>query len=129
MKPDWLLAGTLALAACAPTQVFPPELAPEYVTRRTAKFYLYGPQQPGRPEPLPKETYVRLQREEHGFSVVQLADGRSGYVATEDIRLAPPSARAVSEAELFPERFEPPPEMPEPDLTTPVSDVPSLAAP
>ncbi len=125
MKPENVLLAAVAwsCAGCTPVHVFAPSDAPEFVTIRQARFYQYGPLQPGRPEKLDRETFVRLSTWEPGYSKVQLADGRSGYVANEEIRLAPPAARPVGDEELFPERYAV--LMPEPDLTMPVADVPA----
>lgn len=122
----WILA-LLAqgVFSCAPLEVYTPENSPEYMTVKLTPWYRRGPQQPGDPDMLKKQTFVRLVTKEYGFSRVQLADGRTGYVATDDIRLAPPPGRAVGERELFPERLvEPAPPLPEPDLAMPVAEIP-----
>ncbi len=75
---------------------------------------------------LARETFVRLLSKEDGFSRVQLADGRAGYVATEDLRPASAAGRAVANAELFPERaVELAPHVPESDFSMPVSEIPA----
>ncbi|MFZ4681219.1 MAG: hypothetical protein ACOYMS_01855 [Terrimicrobiaceae bacterium] len=123
---QWILALlTLGLFSCTTAEVYTPENSPEYMTVKYTPLYRRGPQQPGDPDMLEQQTLVRLVTKEYGFSRVQLADGRSGYVATDDIRLAPPSGRAVGERELFPERLvEAAPPLPEPDLAMPVAEIP-----
>ena len=127
MKHRELLAGVflLGLFGCAPMEVYTSENSPEYMTVKKTPFFLHGPKQPGAPDVLQPQTFVKLQRKEYGFSVIQLDDGRSGYIATEDIRQAPPAGRAVNEDELFPQRriestFVPPPE---PNFSLPVGEV------
>lgn len=133
MKHDrWLLLGLgLGLGGCASTrEAFAPDRAPEYMVLRETSFFLRGPAQPGRPDKLPKQTIVRLRIKENGYSVVQLSDGRTGYVADEDLRLAPPQGRAVAESELYPERFADfaAADLPEPDLSLPVNDIPQQSS-
>lgn len=123
---SWMAAVILAgfCAGCAPVEVYSPDKAPEYMTSKEASFFIRGPQQPGAPEILPPETFVRLMRKEYGYSVVKLDDDRAGYIANDDIRVAPPSARAVSDQQLFPERYAAEVvNLPEPDLTLPVAEV------
>ena len=127
MKPEYAIFAAIALGypGCTPVQVYAPDQAPEYVTKRKVDFFPYGPQQPGPPEILERETFVKIQSWEPGYSKVTLGDGRSGYVANEEIRVAPPAARPVADEELFPERYAL--LIPEPDLTMPVEDVPEDA--
>jgi hypothetical protein len=126
----WILAlFAQGIFSCAPLEVYTPENSPEYMTVKYTPLYRRGPQQPGDPDMLEKQTLVRLLTREYGFSRVQLTDGRTGYVATDDIRLAPPPGRAVGERELFPERAserfgELAPPLPEPDLAMPVAEIP-----
>lgn len=91
-----LLRGSLALlclvlASCA-TETFAPEVAPEYVIIRDfTPYYRLGPQQGRGPdESLRAGTRIKLLRREMGFSLVQLADSRTGYVANENMTVAPP---------------------------------------
>ncbi len=122
----WLLGLGLCLTGCASRmEVFAPDQAPEYMVARTTPFYKNGPSQPGRPDQLPPETFVQLKARDAAYSVVALPDGRSGYVATEDLRPAPPTGRAVAGAELFPEKYADfaAVNLPEPDLTLPVEDI------
>ena len=61
------------------------------VSVKGAEFYRYGPQQGNGPdEKLPQDTLVMLIRPSFGYSKVQLMNGQQGYVATQDIRAAPP---------------------------------------
>lgn len=126
MKPDFRILGMIALCCfgCASPEVYTSENAPEFMTNRKSSFFIRGPQQPGAPEELPPQTFFRLMRKEPGYSVVQLGDGRSGYIANEDIRLAPPSGRSVSDEELFPEKYVRARYVePEPDFSMPVQEI------
>jgi hypothetical protein len=52
--------------------------------------YRTGPQQPNGPDQsLPKDTLVVLLTKNFGYSRVQIENGLNGYVATEDLALAP----------------------------------------
>lgn len=113
------------------------------VSADKTSFFRYGPQQGNGPDQeLPKDTLVTLIRPSFGYSKVQLVNGSlEGYVASEDIRPAPPTLLAAlnpattdpsisSGAENFDvESSEPPPPetLPDPDLpptTTEPSQVP-----
>lgn len=103
-------------------------------------FYRYGPQQGnGADQELPRDTLVTLIRPSFGYCKVQLVQGaQEGYVASEDIKPAPPTLLAAlnppaptpeSSSEL--ENFDvnssepPPPEgLPAPDLP-PTGDSPA----
>ncbi|MDQ6623219.1 MAG: hypothetical protein M3Y86_07010 [Verrucomicrobiota bacterium] len=102
-------------------------------------FYRYGPQQGNGPdETLPKDTLMTLIRPSFGYCKVQLVAGaKEGYVASEDIRPAPPtlvasltapppSVTASSQENFDIRSTEPPPPetLPDPDLP-PASDVPA----
>jgi hypothetical protein len=61
------------------------------VSVKQAEFYLYGPQQANGPDQkLPQDTLVMLIRPSFGYSKVKLMNGLQGYVASQDIRAAPP---------------------------------------
>jgi hypothetical protein len=61
------------------------------VSVKQAEFYLYGPQQANGPDQkLPRDTLVMLIRPSFGYSKVKLMNGQQGYVASQDIRAAPP---------------------------------------
>jgi len=89
-----LLGSGVVLAACA-TQTFRPDQAPEYVIIRSdTPFYRYRPKQGGGPDAsLSVETRVKLLRKERGYSLVQLEDSRTGYVANESMEVAPPGSQ------------------------------------
>lgn len=105
-------------------------------------FYRFGPQQGNGPdEKLPKDTLMTLIRPSFGYCKVQLVAGaKEGYVASEDIKPAPPTLVAAlttpppsvtSAAENFDTRASepPPPEtLPAPDLP-PAVDAPSPPPP
>ncbi len=90
----------LALASCAvyfflggcAMETYAPDAAPEYVIIRDfTAFYRLGPEQGrGADASLPPQTRVKLLRREMGFSLVQLEDLRTGYVANENMAVAPP---------------------------------------
>lgn len=127
----WLLGLGLCLTGCASRmEVFAPDRAPEYMVARETPIYKNGPSQPGRPDQLPPETFVHLKARDAAYSVVVLPDGRSGYVATEDLRPAPPAGRAVAETELFPEKYADfaAVDLPEPDFLLPVEDVAGVSS-
>src|ERR1700732_4453428 len=61
------------------------------VSVKQAEFFLYGPQQGNGPDQkLPQDTLMMLIRPSFGYSKVQLMNGQQGYVASQDIRAAPP---------------------------------------
>jgi hypothetical protein len=125
LKGGLLGLGLIASGCATVTQNYEPGREPEMMTQRETPFYQHGPAQPGRPEMLPPQTFVALSREESGFSRVRLSDGRFGYLPTEDLRVAPPSARPVATEELFPPTVDDLAlNLPEPDLTLPVADLP-----
>ena len=85
-----LLAVAALLSACA-TRSFPPETAPEYsIIREFTPFYRLGPMQARPDAALRAGTRVKMLRQEMGYSLVQLEDLRTGYVANENMAPAPP---------------------------------------
>ena len=62
------------------------------VTADSTAFYRYGPQQgSGADQKLQRNALVKLIRPSFGYSKVQVVSGgQEGYVASEDIRIAPP---------------------------------------
>ncbi len=85
----------LALCSCTTTKTFAPEQAPEYVTIRDfTPFYRIGPMQSRPDASLPASTRVKMLRQEMGYSYVQLEDSRTGYVANENMAVAPPRPKA-----------------------------------
>lgn len=66
------------------------------VSSSQTAFYHYGPQQGNGPDTqLPHDAIMKVIRPSFGYVKVQLQDGESGYVASEDIR--PASAALVAE--------------------------------
>ncbi|HEY0368930.1 MAG TPA: hypothetical protein VGC85_04990 [Chthoniobacterales bacterium] len=110
------------------------------VSNDGAAFYRYGPQQGNGPdEKLPKDTLLTLIRPSFGYCKVQLVSGaKEGYVASEDIKPAPPTLVAALTkpppspvSTSAPENFDvqnaqpPPPEtLPAPDLPPPTDTPP-----
>ncbi len=97
------------------------------VSVEQTSFFRYGPQQGNGPDQtLPKDTLMTLIRPSFGYCKVHLMAGAEGFVASEDIRPAPPTLLAalnppapVPEAEHFDmQSSEPPPpeSLPDPDL-------------
>jgi hypothetical protein len=97
------LAATLCLNGCALTRrniLHASDGAKLYaVTSAKAPFYKLGPQQGGGPDQeLPRDTLVTLIRPSFGYCKVQLTNGQEGYVANEDIKIAPPALVAAANA-------------------------------
>lgn len=93
-----LMLGAGFLTGCATTPTFAPADAPEMaVFKDFTPFYTRGPQQIQGPDAsLRTGDRVLLLRKEFGFSLVQLPDGRSGYVPNENISVPPaPSPQAA----------------------------------
>ena len=66
------------------------------VAANQTPFYRYGPQQGNGPDAqLPRDSIMKMIRPSFGYVKVQLQDGASGYVASEDIR--PAAATLVAE--------------------------------
>jgi hypothetical protein len=62
------------------------------VAANQTPFYRYGPQQGSGPDSqLPRDSIMKVIRPSFGYVKVQLQDGESGYVASEDIRAAAPT--------------------------------------
>jgi hypothetical protein len=69
----------------------------------TADFYAYGPQQPSGPdETLKKDARLTLVGRAFGYSRVTLADGKTGYIGTEDITPLSAAEIAAEDAALQP---------------------------
>ena len=104
------------------------------VTTAKASFYRYGPQQGNGPdETLPRDTLMTLIRPSFGYCKVQLVGtSKQGYVASEDIKPAPPTlVAALTAPPPSPARENlnfrmtepPPPEtLPDPDLPPPTTE-------
>src|SRR5437762_4792580 len=73
------------------------------VSVKKAEFYFYGPQQVNGPDQkLPQDTLVMLIRPSFGYSKVKLMNGQQGYVASQDIRAAPPELVSAVTAPTIP---------------------------
>jgi hypothetical protein len=73
------------------------------VSVKQAEFYLYGPQQGNGPDrKLPQDTLMMLIRPSFGYSKVQLMNGQQGYVASQDIRAAPPQLVSAETPPMVP---------------------------
>jgi hypothetical protein len=94
-KIIFALAVALCLAGCA-TQSFEPGQEPEFeVAADFAKFYQTGPGQERGPDAsLRTGERFKMLRREMGYSFVLLEDGRTGYVANEEMAAAPPEPLA-----------------------------------
>ncbi|MEI6034733.1 MAG: hypothetical protein WCS65_10690 [Verrucomicrobiae bacterium] len=128
MKWTGLLAGALAFAGCSGGETFPQGSSPEFLTIQKADFFVHGPSQPAPPVELPPQEFVSVLRRESGYSIVRLSDGRTGWVDSINLRPSPPSARAASEDDVFPEKAAANRAMmsaPMPDLKLPVEEVTS----
>src|SRR3954453_14977544 len=65
------------------------------VTADKTAFYRYGPQQGSGPDQeLTRDTLMTVIRPSFGYCKVQLIAGGEGYVASEDIKPAPPTLLA-----------------------------------
>jgi len=70
------------------------------VIRDFAAFYRLGPMQARGPDAtLRSGERLKLTRKEVGYSFVLLEDGRTGYVANEDLAPAPPRPKPTPEPE------------------------------
>jgi hypothetical protein len=100
------------------------------VTSAKAPFYKLGPQQGGGPDmELPRDTLMTLIRPSFGYCKVHLVNGQEGYVASDDIKIAPPALVAAanapppgSESGAHGERFEL--NSTDPRLAVPPEDLP-----
>lgn len=88
-----LLLSAITLASCTtPTTTQTSAAGGAYVvTASKANFFKYGPAQGAGPDfNLLKGQRVTMVKREFGFSKVQTAEGETGYVATEELAVAPP---------------------------------------
>lgn len=78
------------LSGCA-TEDFDPAKAPEFLVQSDyASFYKLGPGQSRGPDAsLQRGEMLKVLRREFGYSYVEIADGRTGYIANEEISPAP----------------------------------------
>jgi hypothetical protein len=97
------IAAAAVLAGCAesnPNQATAANGGKFYaVITDSAPFYRYGPQQGNGPDmKLPKDRLMTLIHPSFGYCKVKLITGEQGYVASDDIRLAPPALVAAATA-------------------------------
>jgi hypothetical protein len=94
MRNVLLFGGLLVLSACA-TRTFNLDQAPEYtVTRSFTPFYSGRPVEGATTDiSLKEKTRVKLLRKETGYSLVQLEDSRTGYVANKNLAVSPPGSQ------------------------------------
>jgi hypothetical protein len=79
-----LLMGCAATGPAAPTDRY-------VISVKAAQFYKYGPAQAFGPDfNLTQGQKVRMVQRQFGYSQVSLEDGTVGYVATEELKPAPP---------------------------------------
>ena len=82
----------VAWAACA-TSGAPSKSTSYMISSPQAEFFKYGPAQAFGPDlALKRGDKVTLVQKQFGYSRILLADGTSGFVATEDLAPAPPPA-------------------------------------
>ena len=88
-----LLLGLMSLWGCATKQV---KVGTRYtVTVPKTAFYKYGPAQSFGPDTtLPQGTVVTMLESTWGFCHVMTEAGLSGYVSSDDLKLAPPAPPA-----------------------------------
>jgi len=87
--PILLLA--LLLSACSSIEYASDQLPRMVVLHDDVPFYLQGPAQGNGPDrTLAKGDEVQVLRKEFGYSFVQLVDGKKGFVANEELAVAPP---------------------------------------
>jgi hypothetical protein len=80
------------------------------VTAEKAPFYEFGPMQGrGADRELPRDTLVTIIRRSSGYSKVKLSDGKTGFVANDDISKAPERLIAKSSDEDWSNLPPPPP--------------------
>ena len=97
------IAAAVVLAGCAesnPNQAMAANGGKFYaVITDSAPFYRYGPQQGNGPDmKLPKDRLMTLIHPSFGYCKVKLITGEQGYVASDDIRLAPAALVAAATA-------------------------------
>ncbi len=81
-------------------------------------FFRYGPQQDSGPDQrLPRDTLMTVTGRSFGYAKVKLLSGEEGYVAGDDIHLAPASLVAAAFPTPTPARRRVYPEPPLPPLT------------
>jgi hypothetical protein len=99
------------------------------VTTTSTAFYRYSPRQGQGPDKsIPRDTQMKLIRRSPGFCKVQLVDGEQGFVANDDIGLAPATLLASNDAPVKPaaSSSEWRAEIPEPRSTVPEPPLPEF---
>jgi hypothetical protein len=101
------------------------------VVPNTTDFYQYGPQQGNGPDKkLPRGTLVTVIRRSFGYAKVKLSTGDEGFVASEDIRVAPAELVAAANPTPTPApRVYPEPTLPSLESTPAVEPTPIPAPP
>ena len=90
IRVSLLLVAAVLFAGCA-TDGPMPTTDKFLVSAKAAQFYKYGPAQAFGPDfNLPQGQKVTMLQRQFGFSRIMLEDGTSGYVATEELKPAPP---------------------------------------
>lgn len=117
-----LLALTL-LSGCGTVELFNQDAPPEFMTATRAEFYSRGPAQALPPEKIEKDTFVKVLKKDSGFAVVRLLDGRTGYMAWDELRPAPPEAPGVPFDPVIVEEII---EVPLPDFGIVPDELPSM---
>lgn len=99
----------------------------------SANFFRYGPQQDTGPDQrLPRDTLMRVTSRSFGYAKVKLLNGEEGYVAGDEIHVAPGSLVAAAFPTPTPSRRRVYPEPPlpplEPELDVEPTPIPSPSA-
>lgn len=98
MKADWaalaLMVAVLSFSGCGfvKDRVIAPNTGGKYyaVSAPQTPFFKYGPQQGNGPDAqLQRDTLLSLIHTSFGYCKVQLTSGEQGFVAREDIKVAP----------------------------------------
>jgi hypothetical protein len=94
MRAAQLSSASLLIAAasvCLGCQQAGPKTDHYVVKSAKSEFYKYGPAQAnGADLAIQRGTAVTMVRRDFGFSQIRLEDGTIGYVATDDLKAAPP---------------------------------------
>jgi hypothetical protein len=98
------------------------------VATKSTGFFHYSPSQEVGPDKfLPKDTVVKVTRPSFGYSRVKLMNDQEGYVASKDLRVAPPElvAAATAAAEAAARKLGPPVKT---ELATPTVQIPTATS-
>ena len=86
-----VLLMALLLSACSSIEYASDQMPWMVVLHDDVPFYSQGPAQGnGADRTLAKGDEVQVRRKEFGYSFVQLEDGKKGFVANEELAVAPP---------------------------------------